>query len=81
MEILSILLVGLVAGWLASLIMKGRGLGFWGDLLIGIAGAFIGGMIFDALDIFTPGLVGSIISATIGALVLLAMISVIRRPA
>lgn len=72
MDFLGLLLIGLVAGWLASLLVKGRGLGLFGDIVVGIVGALIGGLIFDALDItifadnialsrFTIALVGSII--------------------
>lgn len=78
--IVVLLLVGLIAGWLAGLIVRGRGFGMIGDLIIGVIGAFIGSWIFAALGIFIGmGLVGAIISATIGAVVLVAIIRLVRR--
>jgi uncharacterized membrane protein YeaQ/YmgE (transglycosylase-associated protein family) len=73
------LIVGLVAGWLAGKIMKGSGYGVIGDLVIGIIGAFIGGEVFGMLGIFTFSLIGSIISATVGAVLLVALIRMIKR--
>ncbi|HYL47759.1 MAG TPA: GlsB/YeaQ/YmgE family stress response membrane protein [Stellaceae bacterium] len=78
--LLVLLLVGLVAGWLAGQIVRGRGFGLIGDLIVGIVGAFIGNWIFGALGIFIGmGLIGAVISATIGAVVLVAIIRLIRR--
>jgi uncharacterized membrane protein YeaQ/YmgE (transglycosylase-associated protein family) len=78
--IVVLLLVGLIAGWLAGLIVRGRGFGVIGDLIIGVIGAFIGSWIFAVLGIFIGmGLVGAIISATIGAVVLVAIIRLVRR--
>jgi len=78
--LLVLLLVGLVAGWLAGQIIRGRGFGLIGDLVVGVVGAFIGSWIFGALGIFIGmGLIGAIISATIGAVVLVAIIRLVRR--
>jgi len=78
--ILVLLLVGLVAGWLAGQIVRGRGFGLIGDLVVGVIGAFIGSWIFATLGIFIGmGLIGAIISATIGAVVLVAVIRLVRR--
>lgn len=78
--LLVLLLVGLVAGWLAGQIVRGRGFGLIGDLVVGVVGAFIGSWIFGALGIFIGmGLIGAIISATIGAVVLVAIIRLVRR--
>ena len=73
------LFVGLVAGLLASFVVGG-GFGLVGDILVGIAGAFIGGAIFNALDIGTPfgGIAGTIFVAFIGAVVLLAVLRLVR---
>jgi uncharacterized membrane protein YeaQ/YmgE (transglycosylase-associated protein family) len=73
------LIVGLIAGWLAGKIMKGSGYGIIGDLVIGVIGAFIGGEVFGMLGILTFSLIGSIISATVGAVLLVALIRVIKR--
>lgn len=71
--------VGLIAGWLASAVVGG-GYGVVGDIVIGIVGAFLGGLVFDVLDIGTPfgGLAGTIFVAFIGAILLLLMIRGIR---
>ena len=73
------LVIGSIAGWLAGKIMRGSGFGLLGDLLVGIAGAFVGGMLFRALGIATYSLVGSLVSATIGAIILIWLIRVLRR--
>jgi len=74
------LLVGAVAGWLASVIVRGGGMGLLGDIVVGIIGAFIGGWLLPRLGISLPvGIVGTIIVAAIGAIVLLLIIRLIRR--
>jgi uncharacterized membrane protein YeaQ/YmgE (transglycosylase-associated protein family) len=72
--------IGLVAGLLASAVVGG-GYGLVGDILVGIAGAFIGGFIFDALNISSPagGILGTIIVAFVGACVLLLLLRLLRR--
>ena len=65
------LLIGLVAGWLAGQISRGGGFGLWGDLIVGVVGAFVGGFIFNLLGISSYGLIGSLVTATVGAVVLL----------
>lgn len=80
MSILTWLIVGLVAGVLASLVMGGTGYGLVGDIIIGIIGAFFGGWIFRALGAGVPfgGLGGVIFVAFIGAVVLLFILRLIR---
>jgi len=80
MSILAWIVVGLVAGVLASLVMGGTGYGIIGDIVIGIVGAFIGGWLFTTLGIATPlgGLGGTIFVAFIGAVVLLLILRLIR---
>ena len=76
---LIILLVGLVAGWLAGQIVQGTGFGIVGDLVIGVLGAFIGSWVLPRLDIHLgAGMVAAIINATIGALILLLIIKLVR---
>jgi len=78
-SLLIILVVGLVAGWLAGHIVRGTGLGFIGDILVGIAGAFIGGWLLPRLNIHLgAGIASAIINATIGAVLLLAAIKMLR---
>ena len=70
-----ILVVGIVAGWLAGQIVRGGGFGLIGDLIVGIIGAFIGNWLLPRLNIhFGVGTVGLIVNATIGAIVLLLLI-------
>jgi uncharacterized membrane protein YeaQ/YmgE (transglycosylase-associated protein family) len=79
MDLITWLIVGLVAGVLASLVMGGVGL--VGDIIIGIVGAFVGGWLFRQLGVATPfgGLAGTIFTAFIGAVVLLAILRLVRR--
>jgi len=81
MSILTWLIVGLIAGVLASLVMGGTGYGIIGDIIIGIVGAFIGGWLFSTLGVAIPlgGLAGTILVAFIGAIVLLFIIRLVKR--
>jgi uncharacterized membrane protein YeaQ/YmgE (transglycosylase-associated protein family) len=80
MSLLAWLVVGLVAGVLASLVMGGTGYGIIGDIVIGIVGAFIGGWLFQSLGVSNPmgGMGGQIFVAFIGAVVLLFVLRLIR---
>ncbi|VVE24295.1 membrane protein [Pandoraea eparura] len=79
MHLLVLLLVGLVAGWLASLVVGG-GFGILGDMVVGVIGAFVGGWLLRHLGIALGyGTLGRIITATIGAIVLLALLRLVRR--
>jgi len=82
MDLLTWLIVGLVAGLLASFVVGGTGLGLIGDILIGICGAFVGGWLFRTLGVHSPfgGLGGVIFVAFVGAVVLLFIIRLVRRP-
>jgi uncharacterized membrane protein YeaQ/YmgE (transglycosylase-associated protein family) len=78
-SLLIILFVGLVAGWLAGKIVQGTGFGTIGDMALGIVGAFIGDWMMPRLGIELGfGLIGAIINATIGAIVLLLIIRLVR---
>ncbi len=77
--LLSFLLIGLIAGWLAGKITKGRGFGVLGNLAVGIVGAFLGGFLFNILGLAAFGFVGSLVTATVGALFLLYLIHAIKR--
>jgi uncharacterized membrane protein YeaQ/YmgE (transglycosylase-associated protein family) len=72
--------IGLVAGWLASAVVGG-GYGIAGDILLGIVGALLGGLIFRGLHLQTPfrGLASTIFVAFVGAVVLLLLLRLIRR--
>jgi uncharacterized membrane protein YeaQ/YmgE (transglycosylase-associated protein family) len=80
MNVLWFLLVGVIAGWLAGVLVKGGGFGLIGDLVVGIIGALIGGLFFSGLAGFAGGgLLGSILVATLGAVLLLGVLRVLRR--
>ncbi len=79
MSIFAFIVVGILAGWIAGLIMRGHGFGMVADLIIGIIGAVIGGLIFDFLDITAYGFMGSLTMSVIGAVILLGFSSVMHR--
>ena len=68
------LLVGLIAGFLASLVMRGGGYGIVGDIVVGLVGASIGGFLASLLGLGASGLLGTIIVAFIGACILIAIL-------
>ncbi len=79
-SLLVILIVGAVAGWLAGLIVKGYGFGLLGNIVIGIVGAFLAGLLFPRLGVnIGSGIAAAIIHATIGAVILLFLIRLIKR--
>lgn len=80
MDLLTWLIVGLIAGVLAS-IVAGGGYGLVGDIVIGIVGAFAGGWLFRQLGVSAPlgGLAGTIFVAFVGAVVLLFLLRLVRR--
>ena len=78
--LLIIWLAGLIAGWLAGLIVQGTGFGLVADISLGIVGAFIGAWLLPQLHIHLgSGLVPTIVSATIGALLLLLILRLLYR--
>jgi uncharacterized membrane protein YeaQ/YmgE (transglycosylase-associated protein family) len=79
MEVIWFILIGLVAGWLAGQITKGSGFGIVGDIVLGVLGAVLGGVLFNVLELPWGGLVGRLIVATIGAVLLIFIVRLIRR--
>ncbi|NCM96786.1 MAG: hypothetical protein AUK60_11590 [Rhodobacteraceae bacterium CG2_30_10_405] len=78
--ILVIVIVGALAGWLAGLIVKGYGFGLLGNIVVGIVGAFIAGLLFPRLGFsLGSGIAGGVLHATVGAVILLLLIKVIKR--
>jgi len=80
-SILVVLFVGAVAGWLAGLIVRGVGFGLIGNIVVGIVGAFVAHWLLSGINL-APGagpIVGSIIYSTIGAVILLVVIALIKR--
>ncbi len=78
MHLLYYLLIGLIAGWLAGQIMKGKGFGLLGDLVVGIVGAFLGGFVFSFLGLSATGLIGELVTALVGAIILLYVVKLIK---
>jgi uncharacterized membrane protein YeaQ/YmgE (transglycosylase-associated protein family) len=78
--LLIIVIVGAIAGWLASKVVRGMGFGLVGNAIVGIIGAFLGTWLFGALGLsFFAPIVNAIITATIGAIILLLVIRVLKR--
>lgn len=77
--IIIFLIIGAVAGWLAGLVVRGFGFGLAGNIVVGIVGAFIAGWLLPGLNLGLTGIVGSIIYAAIGAIILLVIIGLIKR--
>jgi uncharacterized membrane protein YeaQ/YmgE (transglycosylase-associated protein family) len=73
------LIVGAVAGWLAGQVVKGHGFGLLGNIVVGIVGAAIAGWLLPNLGLPLAGMVGSIIYAAIGAIILLFVIGLFKR--
>jgi uncharacterized membrane protein YeaQ/YmgE (transglycosylase-associated protein family) len=73
------LLIGAVAGWLAGQVVKGGGFGLIGDIVVGILGAIVAGFLLPGLGLGLTGIVGSIIYAAIGAIILLVVVRLIKR--
>lgn len=73
------LIIGLAAGWIAGQVMRGRGLGLAGNLIIGVIGAYLGGFLFNLLGLTAHNIIGELIAATIGAIVLLWIIGLLKR--
>ncbi|WP_220196064.1 GlsB/YeaQ/YmgE family stress response membrane protein [Ktedonospora formicarum] len=73
------LLVGLIAGFLASVVMRGGGYGVIGDIVVGLVGALIGGFLAGLLGLGSNSLIGSIIIAFIGACILIAILRAVSR--
>jgi uncharacterized membrane protein YeaQ/YmgE (transglycosylase-associated protein family) len=78
-SLLVFLIIGAIAGWLAGVIVRGFGFGLVGNIVVGIIGAFIAGWLLPGLGLGLTGIVGSIVYALIGAIILLVVIGLIRR--
>ena len=79
MTLIFTLLIGALAGWLAGQIMKGRGFGLLGNIVVGIVGAVLGGFLSGVLGISIGGELGSLITAVLGAIVLLFVVGLIKK--
>jgi uncharacterized membrane protein YeaQ/YmgE (transglycosylase-associated protein family) len=82
MDIMSLVLflaIGALAGYLAGLFMKGGGYGLLLNIIIGVIGAFIGGFLFNFFGIAAGGLIGAIITAFVGAILLIFIVGQLKR--
>ena len=73
------ILIGLVAGWLGSLVVKGSGSGLLVNLIVGVIGSVLGGWLFSLMGIAATSMWGSLITATVGAIVLLLIVGLFTR--
>jgi len=73
------LVIGGLAGWLAGVIFKGRGFGVMANIGIGIVGSLVGGLLFGLLQISPSGRIGELVTATVGAVLLLFAASKFRK--
>lgn len=74
------IIVGAIAGWIAGLIVKGAGFGLIGNIVVGIIGAFVAGWLLPRLGIsIGGGIIAAIINAAIGGIIVLVILSLIRR--
>ncbi|HXT72877.1 MAG TPA: GlsB/YeaQ/YmgE family stress response membrane protein [Candidatus Angelobacter sp.] len=77
--LLWVIVIGILAGWIAGKIMRGSGFGLLGDLVVGVVGSLLGNFIFGLLGLGAYGLIGRLVVAVIGALFLLWLIRLIKR--
>ncbi|BCE01533.1 GlsB/YeaQ/YmgE family stress response membrane protein [Marinicellulosiphila megalodicopiae] len=80
MSIIASLFIGGIAGWLSGNIMKGKGFGLIGNIVVGIVGAIIGGFTFGLAGFYADSIIGSIITSTVGACLLLYLIRILTKP-
>ena len=79
MWLLWTIIIGILAGFIAGKIVKGHGMGALMDLLVGIVGSVLGGWIFTLLGLAAYGLIGQLVMATVGAVVLLLIVRAIKK--
>lgn len=73
------IIIGIVAGFLAGKIMRGGGFGLIINLLVGIVGGLVGGWVFGVLGIESEGIIGSLITSTVGAVLFLWILSLFKK--
>lgn len=79
MSLIGFLIIGGLAGWLAGFLFRGGGYGILANMGIGVAGSIIGGFIFRLLGLSSHSVIGELVTATVGALVLLAVVRAVKR--
>ncbi len=78
-SVIAWIIIGAIAGWLAGLLVKGYGFGLIGNIIVGIVGAAIAGVLASYLHLYTESTLGNIVAAVIGAIILLLIIGLVRR--
>jgi uncharacterized membrane protein YeaQ/YmgE (transglycosylase-associated protein family) len=78
-SVLAWIIIGAIAGWLAGVVLKGYGFGLVGNIVVGILGAGIAGLLAPRLGLYTASTAGNIVAATLGAIILLFLIGLFRR--
>jgi len=78
-SVLAWIIIGAIAGWLAGLLVKGYGFGLIGNIIVGILGAGVAGLLAPKLGLYTESTGGNIIAALLGALILLFLVGLVRR--
>ena len=79
MNIVVFLLIGAIAGWLAGKFIKGGGFGLLGNIVIGVLGAVVGGGVFDLIGFDAGGFIWSVVTATVGAMLLLYAVKIVKK--
>jgi uncharacterized membrane protein YeaQ/YmgE (transglycosylase-associated protein family) len=79
MWLLWTILIGILAGFLAGKVVKGRGMGVLVDLIVGIVGSILGGWLFSLIGLAAYGLIGRLFTAFVGAVVLLLLVRAVKR--
>ena len=79
MSLVILLLLGGLAGWLAARLVRGHGLGVWGNIGVGVVGALLGGLVLGQLGVRLLGPAGQFVTALLGAVLLLWVAGVFRR--
>ena len=79
MDLLWFLIIGAVAGWLAGKLMKGQGFGVVVNIILGCIGAVVGGYVFGLFGISSDSLIGSLITALVGAVIILLIVGLIKK--
>ncbi len=77
--LLWVIIIGILAGWIAGKIMRGKGFGLLGDLIVGVIGSLLGSFIFGLLGLGAYGLIGRLVVAVVGAVILLWLIRLIKK--
>jgi uncharacterized membrane protein YeaQ/YmgE (transglycosylase-associated protein family) len=77
--LLWVIIIGILAGWIAGKIMRGRGFGLLGDLIVGVIGSLLGSFIFGLVGFGAYGLIARLIVAVVGAVILLWLIRFIKK--